>query len=72
MPRITIELGALAPPLIRQLNEQGLYLPTEFPFEEYRQSLVRLRVAGFLTDSEYDAAAKRFIKRLSRVVTPLS
>lgn len=60
--RISIELGALAPPLAEQLGLESTERLDHL--QKDADALTRLRVRGLLTERESTAASKRLVKRI--------
>lgn len=74
MPKqIGFHFGALAEPLEKQANEQGFTLGDKA--EHYDKIIDGLLLAWFndiLTDSVYDKALQRLMKKLTKDVKPIS
>lgn len=71
MGELSIAFGALSDPLEQQLQKQGLTLGMSAPkFERAADSIVFLRIHGYLTDSAADSARKKLIKDIARTAKP--
>lgn len=66
-----LSLGALSPKLADQLQEQGLTMEKHNinHWQRVIDALIRIRFAGLLTDSQYDAAARKMVKKISEDIT---
>ena len=65
MRKLSIHLGALAPPLSEQLA--GLADPdTLAHFDRDAEAIARLAVRGLLTGAEKEAAYKRLVKAITK------
>ena len=68
---IKITLGALAPSITEQLKE--LNLPDDkiaqvLPFNLDADAITRLHIRGIITDTEYNNASKRLMKKIVQVL----
>jgi len=70
-----IDIGALAPPLIEQLERQGLEVKAPggktkgeliMHWQRDLDALVRLYVRGLVTDSEKIKVARRLLKQIAK------
>jgi len=66
-----LELGAIAPPIAKQLDEQDLAHDPEKAmwFEEDRVALNRLRIRGILPPSTLDKGYTKLFKMITKHVT---
>lgn len=63
-----ISFGALAEPIKDQLDKQGFKydLKEVQHFEKLKESLIYIRFADLLVDSQYDKAIQKFFKKIER------
>lgn len=68
--KVTLEFGALAPPLLTQLDRQGLKSAREIDWTAVQNdadAISRLYVCGLLYTKEVERVRTRFINRLKLV-----
>lgn len=68
---IKLVFGAMADPVADQLDAQGLWLNVadEDRMQHYADAIVRLSLAGIITQAEMDRARKRLAKEILRCST---
>lgn len=67
MSELSLRFGAVSPPIEQQLNEAGYTLGMSAPkYERAADSIVYLRVQGYLTMSACDAARKKLMKDIAK------
>lgn len=72
--QLSISFGALSPPLVHQLSEQGVSIPVrkEYRLQKAADHIVTLAIAGYLSESEVNKARKRLMKDICRLAVPKS
>lgn len=70
--RVEIHVGALVPSISEQLAEQGLRLPHDDAknYQGWADALVRLSIAGLVTERERSKVGQRIVKALAKRVKP--
>lgn len=65
---LSIQFGALALPLQRQLKDQGVEVGLEYVvwLQRYADAITLLRVRALLTDGEAARARKRLLQELAK------
>jgi len=63
---VTVELGALAPPLASQLSEIGLSPEAIDRLQRSADSIVLLSVQGIISESEAERARNRLVRAIAR------
>jgi hypothetical protein len=73
--RLSVNFGALSPPIDEQLREQGLKLDMDPLLRGHLQrdvdEVTRLRVRCILTEAESDKARKRILRIIKKQTKPL-
>lgn len=70
MTSISIEFGALAEPIRKQLKEQGITIP-KFDIERFEKiaySITFLHLQDIIPDSVRDKAREKLMKKISNVI----
>lgn len=68
MKELVIKFGILNPPLHEQLIKQGLKCSSIDHFEKLRQSVIYLKCAVYISDSQANKMYKKIFDQLSGLV----
>lgn len=67
---LTIAMGAISPPIAKQIEDAGLLVPTDCPaFQRAADSLTYLKIQGYITDSMAHSARKKLTKDIGKAVS---
>ena len=65
-----LHIGALAPSLSEQLENQGFILKDSNYYEKVLESRIYLFMGGFITETENEKVVERIFKEISKKVKP--
>lgn len=61
---LEITSGALAPPLVDQVNQQGFSVPNIQHFQQDADAILRLSIRGYIPRGVVERCRSRLVKRL--------